>query len=501
MKKSFITLCTIILLPAIIAAEEYKGKFSFGYLYQFDNINTSGIYGDEDVIDVSEFSDELGTTYTNLDSTLNPEEGNININDLDFAGKYRTQITEISILQLRGYFDATDIAGKNWGFHFDGFGTYKLTDGMWTGTLNSKESSADIKEFNFEINIPKFDFFVGRKIVTEAGFDSVDGLTVNYTLTPYLYVGALGGMKPNPTNYYLSKDFMTCGVFQKLNLNKFIFTNSVVTDLYKFKPDRIYLFSKVHYKPAYFVDLVYYLYFDMDPAKLTYFYFNTSFRPSFWIKLALSYSRFENIIFKRSNFFNTSAETGQSTLIGDETYDGAYHRAREFQEVHITKNVSLYSSYTYKFREYDEKHSHAGSFGLRDTNFLGYKAQFDTRYTYINNFESVDHIYDIIISKMWFRRLLTETYFQIENNNRDSFNDAENTYGQYIDLNTNLIENEVAFTIGAMLSLDIYAGLSILAKYDFRKSEEILNNDYYDTTFGDFDLFTHSVFCMMTYRI
>lgn len=430
----------IFLLSQNVFAFEYSGRVNTWSLFQTDDLSSTRVAvitddATKQVIGVAVGSDiaiECAVagrtcTYREIGDT-----GELDIERITDAGRSKKGEIGDTLLWNLG----VDAKGS----HKDFAG--KIQGNFTTSLLNDRSLYGHDKyRFRFtslygEYNQDKYRLRLGRQAVT--GGVLLDGASADYFFGPahardQKSLGFFAGLAPNPISKHPSKDFITFGPkvqwipsFSESGDTKLFVESSLVTELYKMKMDRFYLYSRVHFTPIRQFSTILYSTLELPwsgsdgSIKSSLLSFQNFWRPTsrWFFSIGFSQFRIERHLQDEAVRWVTE-NAAQSTRVG-ETLDrsqryrvdarasfkvtpevqpfvkGRYER-RSFDKNKINLNSDPTTPATTNFSLQNQKNAYQGTAGVRL--FLFDHLDTETSGTYGQRFQS--KFYSLFQSAMW----------------------------------------------------------------------------------------------------
>lgn len=306
-------------------------------------------------------------------------------------------------------------------FEFDGKVRKKIID----GDLRAKVSRFDINEAWMGYKFPgrKFRVIAGRQYIQELYNTDIDGLNVKYSFKKGIGIGVFGGLAPDKFDDSLNDDYQSAGLYGFLNRQHHKISLGYEHLSYKGSTDREYFSLRAYsrltkkiringlasVRKNQLTDN-----FEMENANANLTYSHSS---------KLRFSIFGNYYrtikyYESSKFYFEFSDTDENFLLDTNSQTRAGGRI----DYKLAKGLKVYGSATYQHRKRDDEDSTRFTGGIRKYDLYGF--DLSGRYTYIDNYSSRDHEYNVEV----YRHILNKVDISVYASYEETKLDLENAY-------------------------------------------------------------------------
>ena len=313
-------------------------------------------------------------------------------------------------------------------FEFDGRVRKKIVEGDLRHVPRYKVDEAWL---GYKFPGQKLRVIAGRQYIIEMYNTEIDGLNINYSFDNGLGLGAFGGLAPDKFDDSLNDDYNSFGAYGFLNLDDHKVSLGYEYLTYNGEPDREYFsiraYSKLSKKIRFnglssvsknqTTDN-----YEVETANgnLTY-----SYSRNLRFKVFGNYYRTIKY-YESSKFYYEFSDTDDNFLLDTNSQTRAGLRV----DYKIAKGLKLYGSTAYQHREVDNEDSTRFTGGIRKYDLYGF--DLSGRYTYIDNYSSRDHEYNVEIYRNIMKKFDVSVYASYEETKLDlenAYTSGARTYG------------------------------------------------------------------------
>ncbi len=314
-------------------------------------------------------------------------------------------------------------------FEFDG----RVRKKIFKGDLRGNVPHYRINDawLGYKFSGKQLRIIAGRQHIQELYNTDIDGLNVKHSFKNGLGIGVFGGLAPDKFDESLNVDYKSVGIYGFLNKKDHKVNLGYEYLTYGGEPDREYFSVRAYSKINKKVRINALSSISKNQITDTYEMENANANLTYSHSNKLRFNMFANYYssikyYESSQYYFEFADVNDNFLLDNNSQTRAGVRV----DYKIADGLKVYGSTTYKHRKLDNEDSTRITAGIRKYDFHGF--DLSGRYTYIDNYSSRDHEYNVEIARNVMKKFDVTAYASYEETKLDmenSFTDGSRTYG------------------------------------------------------------------------